>query len=242
MERAPPLAACINCGTPLSPDARYCSRCGQDRRYTKLRLGELIGDATQELLALDRPWVATLRGMFPEVGTLSRRYVEGHRANLVGPMRFLLIALAVELVVSEIASRTGVVTAPSHRSAFTVSLLAFTLVLAWLLRATCGARQHDLAEPLVLACYAVGITALAIAGWMYGLGAIALPMLPPASAALGVFVGMTFVFFVIVIPVYWAWSIARFFACSWWRSLAVAYLAGTIGALGVVALKLHPAW
>jgi predicted nucleic acid-binding Zn ribbon protein len=24
MERAPPLAACINCGTPLSSDARRC--------------------------------------------------------------------------------------------------------------------------------------------------------------------------------------------------------------------------
>jgi hypothetical protein len=236
MERAR-LPACINCGVPLPQDARYCGRCGQDHRHPKLRLRELVRDAASEALSFDRPWLATLRGLFPETGTMARAYADGHRVGLVAPVRFLLTSLAFQFLVLESADALTGVSPSVHPGWISAGLLLFSLPLAQILRLFCGARDRDVAEAIVFACYAMGMTALFTAIWFGGArGMVLFAGSRGWSLPLQLFPPVTLVLLGVGLPLYWSAGLARFFACPWRRAAFSAYVGGAAGLACVAAL------
>lgn len=239
MEKAPVDSPkpCMNCGRPLPPAVRYCGDCGQDHRYPRLNLRELAFDAAGELFALDRPWFATLRGLFPEPGTMARGYVEGARVGLVGPVRFLLTLLAVQFVVLQAAAIWLGGQAPIHSGWLSAGLLGLSVPLAAGLRLFCQARERDLAEAIVFACYAMGAVTLFFAAWF---GCFRTFLFWADShgwhSGIALFAPVTLAILGIVLPLYWATGARRFFGCSWWLALLASYVACVAGLIGVASL------
>lgn len=93
---------CHNCGVRL--EGAFCHRCGQDDRHYTRSLFGLVPEFLGELTNWDNRLWRTLWPLWLRPGYLSERYVEGHRAPYVPPLRlyiftsiiaFLLFSLAI---------------------------------------------------------------------------------------------------------------------------------------------------
>lgn len=108
-------STCQNCGAPLA--GRYCSHCGQRAIPPRPTIGELAGDAWNELVGWDGKLLRTLRVLVRHPGELTRAAIEGRRARYISPVRLYLIcsvvyflaAAAVPLPDAELSLDTGVV-------------------------------------------------------------------------------------------------------------------------------------
>ncbi|WP_158618225.1 DUF3667 domain-containing protein [Chitinophaga lutea] len=76
---------CLNCGTEV-PD-RFCSHCGQENVDTKESFGHLVSHFFQDITHYDSKLLLTLKSLFFYPGQLTRKYVAGHRADYVNPIR-----------------------------------------------------------------------------------------------------------------------------------------------------------
>lgn len=212
----------MNCAASLPPATRFCGHCGQDHRHPRLRLADLAQDAASELWSLDRPWFRTVRGLFPQAGTQSRESLAGRRVGVVGPLRFLLVALAVHVVCNQIAvTWLGAADATVSRWV-PVILLALGPAVAFLLKFFGPIRGLDLAELMVPTFYAMAATTLGVA----------VLRLADAWLPLAGVIGLAMAFYFLVLPCYWAFTLVRFFPCAWWRALLLAYGIGGVGAIG----------
>lgn len=82
--------ACLNCGA-LARDA-YCPRCGQKTRLHRT-LSAIGHDLLHGVLHLDGKLFKTLPLLAFKPGQLTRRYIEGERADFVSPMAMFLFSV-----------------------------------------------------------------------------------------------------------------------------------------------------
>lgn len=68
------------------PD-RFCSHCGQENVETKESFGHLVSHFFQDITHYDSKLLLTLKNLFFYPGLLTKRYVMGHRADYVNPIR-----------------------------------------------------------------------------------------------------------------------------------------------------------
>lgn len=88
---------CANCDTPLQGD--YCHRCGQDNKnYVRSAFG-LITEFLGEFTNWDNRLWRTLWPLWVRPGFLSLRYVQGHRAPYVPPLRLYIFTSIVAFLV-----------------------------------------------------------------------------------------------------------------------------------------------
>lgn len=88
---------CANCDTPLQGD--YCHRCGQDNKnYVRSAFG-LIAEFLGEFTNWDNRLWRTLWPLWVRPGFLSLRYVQGHRAPYVPPLRLYIFTSIVAFLV-----------------------------------------------------------------------------------------------------------------------------------------------
>ncbi|WP_157986550.1 DUF3667 domain-containing protein [Chitinophaga alhagiae] len=76
---------CLNCGAEV-PE-RFCSRCGQENVETKESFGHLVSHFFQDITHYDSKLLLTLKNLFFYPGLLTKKYVQGHRADYVNPIR-----------------------------------------------------------------------------------------------------------------------------------------------------------
>lgn len=76
---------CLNCGTEV-PE-RFCSHCGQENVETKESFGHLLNHFFQDITHYDSKFLLTLKYLFFYPGYLTKRYLAGHRADYVNPIR-----------------------------------------------------------------------------------------------------------------------------------------------------------
>lgn len=81
-------ARCANCKTQLLGD--FCHRCGQENKNYLRNIFALIGEFFGEFGHWDGRLWRTLYPLWVRPGYLSRRFVEGHRAPYVPPLRMYL--------------------------------------------------------------------------------------------------------------------------------------------------------
>ncbi len=82
--------ACLNCGTRLN--GAFCHQCGQ-RAHVHRTLGAFAHDIAHSVLHFDGKMWRTLPLLAWRPGELTRRYVEGERANFVSPMALFLFSV-----------------------------------------------------------------------------------------------------------------------------------------------------
>jgi hypothetical protein len=87
---------CLNCGAVL--EGRFCASCGQRSVGAYPTVGEMVGDAWQELVGYDGKFMRTLRRLVSP-GALTVDTLEGRRARYISPVRlYLLASLAYFLI------------------------------------------------------------------------------------------------------------------------------------------------
>lgn len=87
-DRESPTQHCANCKTLLQGD--FCHRCGQEDKNYLRNIFALVGEFFGEFGHWDGRLWRTLWPLWVRPGYLSRRFVEGHRAPYVPPLRVYL--------------------------------------------------------------------------------------------------------------------------------------------------------
>ncbi|SEL54541.1 Protein of unknown function [Pseudoxanthomonas sp. GM95] len=93
-------AACDNCATPLSGE--FCPHCGQHAHNPLRSFSHAVEDVFESFWHLDGRIVRTLRDLlFP--GLLAARFLKGHRAPYVPPLRLFVVLSVLTFFVAQFA-------------------------------------------------------------------------------------------------------------------------------------------
>jgi uncharacterized membrane protein len=88
---APPGTPCANCGAELrGPWCHACGQLGEDFHRSWIRL---MGESVEGLVHMDGRLWRTLPDLVLRPGRLTRRYLDGHRAPQIPPLRLFLVVL-----------------------------------------------------------------------------------------------------------------------------------------------------
>ncbi len=79
---------CRNCGA--SAHDRFCAACGQRQRDLDFSLWEVLRQFVEEISSMDGRLPRTLSLLALRPGTLTARYLAGHRASFTPPLRLYL--------------------------------------------------------------------------------------------------------------------------------------------------------
>lgn len=82
--------ACLNCQTPLAPQARFCSHCGQDTANHPPSLMEFVHEFVSHYIAVEGTLWKSLWGLMAKPGFLTLEYLAGRKQRYVLPLRLLL--------------------------------------------------------------------------------------------------------------------------------------------------------
>ena len=97
-------AHCRNCHVPLA--GPYCAACGQRDVPPNPTFGEFAADAWDALVSVDGKLFNSVRLVLARPGELTRRYLAGHRAPYLPPLR-LYLACSLAFFVLEAAVPEG---------------------------------------------------------------------------------------------------------------------------------------
>jgi len=81
---------CLNCGTTLASQARFCSQCGQDTANHPPSLMEFVHEFVSHYIAVEGTLWRSLWGLMARPGFLTREYLAGRKQRYVLPLRLLL--------------------------------------------------------------------------------------------------------------------------------------------------------
>lgn len=93
----PPGTPCANCATPLQ--GPWCHACGQSAEDLHRSTLRLIAEAVEGLFHFDGRLWRTVPDLMIRPGRLTRRYLDGHRAPQVPPLRLFLVVLLALFVI-----------------------------------------------------------------------------------------------------------------------------------------------
>lgn len=82
--------ACLNCQTPLAPEARFCSQCGQDTANHPPSLLEFVHEFVSHYIAVEGTLWKSLWGLMARPGFLTMEYLAGRKQRYVLPLRLIL--------------------------------------------------------------------------------------------------------------------------------------------------------
>jgi len=91
------VGSCLNCGADLH--GAFCAACGQRSVPADPTVGELAGDAWQELSGYDGRIAETFRSLL-HPGRLTLEYLDGHRARYLSPVRLYLTLSVIYFVIA----------------------------------------------------------------------------------------------------------------------------------------------
>ena len=149
---------CHNCGAELTTP--FCGRCGQKRAH-RLDFGAVRAEAWQSYRVFEFGIVKAAWRLARSPGHIAREFVLGARAKHVHPLKLLLIALGIQLLVlTEVQFLTAVNTeynAVMQRvqsiANWSLSLGFFAIVVASM-AVLSWRRPYNLTEHVVLGLYA----------------------------------------------------------------------------------------
>src|SRR5262245_35965291 len=102
--------ACLNCGAVLA--GPYCVACGQHDLALQRPFTALAGDFFEAAFNLESRALRTLVLMLALPGLVTRRYLDGHRARYVGPVKMYLLLTFLFFVVLNLSGIGLLVIAP----------------------------------------------------------------------------------------------------------------------------------
>ncbi len=83
---------CLNCGTQILEDQRYCPNCGQKTAFKALSLWMVFKDFIKNVFNLESKIWSSLRDIWIP-GKLTQAYLKGVRNKYFNPIRFFLVTI-----------------------------------------------------------------------------------------------------------------------------------------------------
>lgn len=80
---------CLNCGT--AAPGNYCPSCGQATADVRVSLRRMVGEAVDDLFAVNARLPRTLGLLLRRPGRLTTEYLAGRRARFIAPLRLYLV-------------------------------------------------------------------------------------------------------------------------------------------------------
>ncbi|MEN8815427.1 MAG: DUF3667 domain-containing protein [Nonlabens sp.] len=81
---------CLNCGTPLDVEDKYCHQCGQLNSKKQLALKDFFGEFFSNIFSYDSRIWRTIKHLLFKPGFVSKRFINGKRFSYANPFRFFL--------------------------------------------------------------------------------------------------------------------------------------------------------
>lgn len=104
---------CPNCGRVFVGD--YCPSCGQEARLSVSPI-DVVGGFFRELVDVERGFGPTLVGLTLRPGETLRGYLQGGRAGLASPGRYLVAAMILSLGIQQLLGWAGAADVPFDAS------------------------------------------------------------------------------------------------------------------------------
>jgi hypothetical protein len=220
----------------------YCGECGQAARTARLSFPRMLREAAGGILSFDSATVRTLRGLISRPGGFVRDYLLGRRVGYVGPLRYYLLAIALNVGASALLQNPSATTAPAEaeRSFWDQNLVQVQIGVAFaLLMLPLAAAQrmlhrrprYHLAEHYAFTLYVLAQSALVVLSARLVLWAAGRDLRGDSEGLL----------WLAVFVCYLLWAGTGFYREPLWRvglKLAGA-LAAALAFLGVVGLLLQ---
>ncbi|MFS8638058.1 MAG: DUF3667 domain-containing protein [Gemmatimonadota bacterium] len=73
--------------------------------HPRLTIRHVLADAYRAILALDSPLLRVIRDLTLRPGQFVRRYVEGEREGVVGPIKYALLTLTVSVIAGQLGRK-----------------------------------------------------------------------------------------------------------------------------------------
>lgn len=216
---------CLNCGTLLTADDRFCPTCGQKTDTHKMTMSHIWHDLIHAFTHADKGLLFVWKEMLHRPGHVAREYVDGMRKKYFNPFSFLLIIVAVATLLAAsfdlmTGNRRDPISIFLNKHANFVILLNVPIgaFFSWMLFRGSG---RTYAENMVLHAYANGERSA-----FYSLLLVPLMLLLPKQ------------FMTIVYTYHVAWMIYLGWACSQFfqQRNAWGYIRGALVALFTFAI------
>lgn len=95
---------CLNCGTPLDAEDKYCHQCGQLNSTKQLALKDFFGEFFSNLFSYDSRIWRTIKHLLFKPGYVSKEFIGGKRLSYANPFRFFLSVCIVFFLMIQIES------------------------------------------------------------------------------------------------------------------------------------------
>lgn len=91
---------CLNCGTQISDEANFCSKCGQVNDTNRLSVKQYFSEYLSGFFNFDNRFLKTVIPLIFKPGKVTKEYIEGRRIKYVNPFQlYLHITILFFLVV-----------------------------------------------------------------------------------------------------------------------------------------------
>lgn len=81
---------CLNCGTHISDDANFCSKCGQVNDTNRLSVKQYFSEYLSGFFNFDNRFLKTVIPLIFRPGRVTKEYIEGKRIKYVNPFQLYL--------------------------------------------------------------------------------------------------------------------------------------------------------
>lgn len=97
---------CLNCDKSLV--GPFCHHCGQNNRFKRLDIRQLLGNFFQNIFNLDAAYPKTFIGLIRHPGIVCKRYVAGMRKRYANPFGYLVVAFALHVFLNALITKQEV--------------------------------------------------------------------------------------------------------------------------------------
>lgn len=93
---------CLNCGTLLTADDRFCPTCGQKSDTHRLTVGHIWHDLVHAFTHADKGLLFTVKELIIRPGIVAREYIQGKRKKYFNPFSFLIIVVGITILANSV--------------------------------------------------------------------------------------------------------------------------------------------
>jgi hypothetical protein len=91
---------CKNCESPLRPEDKFCSQCGQAAKTKRLKIRQVRRDVLRKFLHADSGILRLTSDLAAQPGAVAREYFAGKRKKYYDPLKFLTLTVGISVLLT----------------------------------------------------------------------------------------------------------------------------------------------
>ena len=156
------IPTCLNCGKQLKPKHKFCPKCGQSTKVSRLQIGDIRKNLQKRVLHAESGILRLTIDLALRPGKLALDYVRGKRKKHYNPLKYLMLSAGISVFINEYfhlldnmhqVRNTGTEIANRYYNLIILFSVPISAFFSWLLFKRKG---FNYAENLVLQAYLGG--------------------------------------------------------------------------------------